>query len=64
MIPEPSAAYGLLWEAVSGHDVASEGHLKISAKEASKRLTRHFSAGGRSGPGGHAWSVNVVFLSW
>jgi origin recognition complex subunit 1 len=24
-IPEPSAAYALLWEAVSGHDSAAEG---------------------------------------
>lgn len=54
-ISEPSAAYSLLWEAVSGHDVAEEGHLKISSKEALKNLTRHFGSGGRRGPGGHAW---------
>ena len=54
-IPEASAAYSLLWEAVSGHDVATEGHLKISAKEALKQLTKYFSAGVRQGPGGHAW---------
>ncbi|KII85243.1 hypothetical protein PLICRDRAFT_45427 [Plicaturopsis crispa FD-325 SS-3] len=58
-IPEPSAAYSLLWEAVSGHDVAAEGNLKVSSKEALKQLTRHFSggAGGRTGPGGHACVV-------
>jgi hypothetical protein len=47
-----------LWEAVSGHDVATDGHLRIGAKESLKALTRHFSggAGGRGrGPGGHAW---------
>ncbi|KLO07957.1 P-loop containing nucleoside triphosphate hydrolase protein [Schizopora paradoxa] len=56
-IPEPSAAYGSLWEAVSGHDVASEGHLKISSKEALKQLTKYFSAGVKAGPGGHACVV-------
>ena len=56
---------------MSGHDVSGEGHLKISAKESLKCLSRHFSAGGdgtgggvggraraargRGGPGGHAW---------
>lgn len=54
-IPEPSAAYGLLWEAVSGHDASKEGHLKISAKEALKNLGRYFAAG--AGPRGHAWYV-------
>jgi origin recognition complex subunit 1 len=54
-IPEPSAAYNLLWETVSGHDVASDGHLKNSSKEALKQLTKHFSAGARAGPAGHAW---------
>jgi origin recognition complex subunit 1 len=66
-IPDPTAAYSLLWEAVSGHDVSGEGHLKISAKESLKCLSRHFSAAGtdgasrargtrgRGGPGGHAW---------
>lgn len=53
-IPEPSAAYGLLWEAVSGHDVAKDGHLKISSKEALKQLSKYFSSGG-AGPSGHAW---------
>ncbi|KAG1905407.1 P-loop containing nucleoside triphosphate hydrolase protein [Suillus fuscotomentosus] len=56
-IPEPSAAYNLLWETVSGHDVASDGHLKTSAKEALKQLTKHFSAGARAGPAGHACIV-------
>lgn len=54
-VPEPSAAYGVLWEAVAGHDVAKDGHLKISSKEALKQLTKYFSAGVRAGPGGHAW---------
>jgi origin recognition complex subunit 1 len=68
-IPDPTAAYSLLWEAVSGHDVLNDGHLKISSKESLKCLSRHFSAGGaagggaagrgrgargRGGPGGHA----------
>ncbi|TFK74218.1 P-loop containing nucleoside triphosphate hydrolase protein [Pluteus cervinus] len=57
-IPEPSAAYSLLWEGVSGHDVAKDGHLKISSKESLKALTRYFSAGGGiRGPGGHACVV-------
>lgn len=60
-IPEPAAAYGVLWEAVSGHDVAEEGHLKIGPKEALKSLTRHF--GGRKGPGGHAWCVGCAVSS-
>lgn len=54
-IPEPSAAYGLLWEAVSGHNSANEGHLKISSKEALKQLTKHFSSSNIAGPSGHAW---------
>lgn len=56
-IPEPSAAYGLLWEAVSGHNVAKEGHLKISAKESLKNLSSYFSSRDRAGPGGHACVV-------
>ncbi|KAJ3540289.1 hypothetical protein NM688_g6247 [Phlebia brevispora] len=56
-IPEPSAAYGLLWEAVSGHNVAKDGHLKISAKEALKQLTKYFGSSERAGPGGHACVV-------
>lgn len=56
-IPEPPAAYNLLWETISGHDVSTEGHLKVSSKEALKRLSNHFSAGVRAGPGGHAWLV-------
>ncbi|KAF7790357.1 hypothetical protein EIP86_001312 [Pleurotus ostreatoroseus] len=56
-IPDPSAAYGLLWEAISGHDVAKEGHLKISSKEALKQLTRYFSSSEGAGPGGHACVV-------
>lgn len=57
------AAYSLLWEAVSGHDVAKEGHMRISAKESLKALTTYFSGGGGRGPGGHAWSVNYVAIS-
>lgn len=56
-IPEPSAAYNLLWETISGHDVSNDGHLKVSSREALKRLSNHFSAGVRAGPGGHAWLV-------
>ena len=54
-IPEPPAAYNLLWEIISGHDVVTDGHLRVSAKEALKQLSKHFSAGVRAGPGGHAW---------
>ena len=53
-IAEPVAAYNLLWEGVSGHDVEKDGHLHIGAKESLKALTRHFASGNR-GPGGHAW---------
>ncbi|KAG8904591.1 Origin recognition complex, subunit 1 [Tulasnella sp. 403] len=55
-LPEPSAAYAVLWEAISGHDPATEGHLKISAKEALKKLDRYFT-GGRAGPAGGAFVV-------
>ena len=56
-MPEPAAAYSLLWEAVSGHDVAKEGHLRVGAKESLRELTRHFGGGGGRGrgPSGHAW---------
>jgi origin recognition complex subunit 1 len=54
-LPEPSAAYNLLWEAVSGYDVSRDGHLNISSKESLKSLTRYFSGGASRGPGGHAW---------
>ncbi|KAI9454389.1 hypothetical protein BJY52DRAFT_1225114 [Lactarius psammicola] len=56
-IPEPNAAYGLLWEAISGHDSATDGHLRLSAKAALKNLSRHFGSFRSAGPGGHAWSV-------
>ncbi|KAM6490744.1 P-loop containing nucleoside triphosphate hydrolase protein [Amanita muscaria] len=58
-IPEPSTAYTLLWEGVSGHDVVKEGHLNISAKESLKALAQHFNGGGGRGrgPGGHACIV-------
>uniref|UniRef100_A0A0W0EUB6 Origin recognition complex subunit 1 n=1 Tax=Moniliophthora roreri TaxID=221103 RepID=A0A0W0EUB6_MONRR len=55
-IPEPTAAYNLLWETVSGHDVQKEGHLKITAKESLKELTKYFSGGGRR-PGNHTCVV-------
>ncbi|KIM40772.1 hypothetical protein M413DRAFT_167654 [Hebeloma cylindrosporum] len=55
-IPEPSAAYNLLWEGVSGHDVAKDGHLRLSAKESLKALMQYFTIGNR-GPGGHACVV-------
>jgi hypothetical protein len=66
-IPEPAAAYGLLWEGVSGHDVSADGHLKISSKEALKALSQYFSTGRRGlyGPsGGHAWCVRGVWGVW
>ncbi|KAF9260238.1 P-loop containing nucleoside triphosphate hydrolase protein [Marasmius fiardii PR-910] len=58
-IPDPSTAYTMLWEAVSGHDVAKDGHLKITAKESLKFLTRYFGGGaGRGrGPGAHSCVV-------
>ncbi|KAF8624427.1 hypothetical protein AX17_007136 [Amanita inopinata Kibby_2008] len=58
-VPEPSAAYNLLWEGVSGRDTAKDGHLRISAKDSLKALTRHFNGGGGRGrgPGGHACVV-------
>ncbi|KAH9921258.1 uncharacterized protein BXZ73DRAFT_80023 [Epithele typhae] len=57
-IPEPAAAYGLLWEAVYGHDTAKKGHMKIGSKEALRHLSRHFMSGHRVGPsGGHAYVV-------
>ncbi|KAL4262528.1 ORC1 family protein [Pleurotus pulmonarius] len=55
-LSEPAAAYSLLWEAVSGHDVEAEGHLHISAKESLRCLTKHFASGAR-GPGQHACVV-------
>ncbi|KAH8826677.1 P-loop containing nucleoside triphosphate hydrolase protein [Flagelloscypha sp. PMI_526] len=59
-LPDPNAAYPLLWEAVSGHDVDAEGNLRISSKEALKELTNHFStsSGARNrGPSAHATVV-------
>ncbi|KAI0276286.1 P-loop containing nucleoside triphosphate hydrolase protein [Russula aff. rugulosa BPL654] len=56
-IPEPSAAYGLLWEAISGHDTATDGHLHLSSKVALKHLSRHFGSPRRIGPAGHACVV-------
>ncbi|KIK57659.1 hypothetical protein GYMLUDRAFT_86567 [Collybiopsis luxurians FD-317 M1] len=59
-IPEPSAAYTLLWEVVSGHNVAKDGHLKMSAKESLKSLTRHFSGGGGRGRGSGSHACVVL----
>ncbi|KAF7330568.1 Origin recognition complex subunit 1 [Mycena venus] len=56
-IPEPTAAYTLLWDAVSGQDVVKDGQQPISAKASLKALTKHFSGGGSRGPGGHACVV-------
>ncbi|THV01003.1 P-loop containing nucleoside triphosphate hydrolase protein [Dendrothele bispora CBS 962.96] len=56
-IPEPSAAYNLLWETLSGHNVEKEGHLKVSSKESLRALTKYFTSGGSRGPGGHACVV-------
>ncbi|KAG6902579.1 hypothetical protein C0995_014586 [Termitomyces sp. Mi166 len=50
-IPEPSAAYNVLWEGLSGQDVG-----RISSKESLKALTRYFS-GGIRGPESHACVV-------
>ena len=54
-LPEPAAAYNILWEAVSDHDVTSNGHLKISSKEALKQLSKRFSAGVRVDSDNRAW---------
>ena len=35
-IAEPAAAYNLLLEGVSGHDVERDGHLHIGVKETSE----------------------------
>ncbi|KAK0205055.1 P-loop containing nucleoside triphosphate hydrolase protein [Desarmillaria ectypa] len=56
-IAEPNAAYNVLWEGVSGHDVKKDGHLQISAKESLKALTNYFGSGHTKGPGGHACVV-------
>lgn len=53
-VPEPSAAYPLLWEAVTGHDASAQGHLKISPKEALSRLGIHFGVGASENTG-PAW---------
>ncbi|KIJ51495.1 hypothetical protein M422DRAFT_224152 [Sphaerobolus stellatus SS14] len=56
-VPEPSAAYTVLWEALSSHDVEKEGHLKMSSKEALRNLNHYFSPNARSGPSRHACVV-------
>ncbi|KAG7451431.1 P-loop containing nucleoside triphosphate hydrolase protein [Guyanagaster necrorhizus] len=56
-IPEPSTAYNVLWESISGHDVKKDGHLQISAKESLKALTNYFACRYAKGPGGHACVV-------
>ncbi|PPQ98702.1 hypothetical protein CVT24_003410 [Panaeolus cyanescens] len=55
-IPEPAAAYNVLWEGISGHDVAKDGHLRMGSKESLKALMRYFTNSNR-GPGGHACVV-------
>ncbi|KAG6918327.1 hypothetical protein DXG01_015185 [Tephrocybe rancida] len=50
-IPEPAAAYNVLWQGLSGRDT---GHM--SSKESLKALTHHFSGGNR-GPESHACVV-------
>ncbi|KAG7089145.1 hypothetical protein E1B28_010851 [Marasmius oreades] len=59
-IPDPSTAYTMLWEAVSGHDVTKEGHLKITAKESLKSLSRYFGGGAGRGRGPAAHSCVVL----
>jgi origin recognition complex subunit 1 len=54
-LPDAFAAYRVLWEAVSNHDVANEGHLNISHREALRNLTKYFSSRSTSGPGHHTW---------
>jgi origin recognition complex subunit 1 len=58
-IPEPSAAYSLLWEAVSGHDAKKDGHMRVSAKESLRNLVEWFNerSRGRGMGSEHAWSV-------
>lgn len=60
-IPEPNAAYTVLWETLSGHD-AKNAPMRISAKESLKNLTKYFSGGsGRGrGPGEHAWYAHFL----
>ncbi|KAG6866272.1 hypothetical protein C0991_006368 [Blastosporella zonata] len=50
-IPEPSAAYSVLWQGLSGNDSKN-----MSSKESLKALTQYFS-GGRRGPESHACVV-------
>jgi origin recognition complex subunit 1 len=40
--------------------MATDGHLRVSAKAALKNLSRHFGSPRRAGPGGHAWSVSLT----
>ncbi|KAG8820385.1 Origin recognition complex, subunit 1 [Serendipita sp. 400] len=51
-VPEPSAAYPLLWEAIVGHDASVHGHLRVGPKEALRNLIVHFGLGSseNSGP--------------
>jgi hypothetical protein len=58
-IPEPSTAYSLLWEAVSGHDTKKEGHMRVSAKESLRNLVEWFKerSRGRGMGSEHAWLV-------
>ncbi|KAF8336554.1 P-loop containing nucleoside triphosphate hydrolase protein [Cantharellus anzutake] len=56
-IPEPSGSYSLLWEALSGHNIAEDGRLRITPKEALRRLDQYFSGDAIRGPGSHACIV-------
>ncbi|KAF9022267.1 P-loop containing nucleoside triphosphate hydrolase protein [Hymenopellis radicata] len=56
-VPEPPAAYNILWEAISQHDIKKDGRLQISSKESLKNLTGYFAKGQGRGPEGHACIV-------
>ena len=57
-LPEPNAAYGVVWDALcGGGNIGGEEEgtrSRMSSKEALKRLGRYFASGGE-GPGGGAW---------
>ncbi|KAF9032533.1 P-loop containing nucleoside triphosphate hydrolase protein [Hymenopellis radicata] len=70
-VPELPAAYNILWEAISQHDIKKDGRLQISSKESLKNLTGYFAKGQGRGPEGHAWRLvttkqDVVynFFNW
>ncbi|KAE9385151.1 hypothetical protein BT96DRAFT_960792 [Gymnopus androsaceus JB14] len=59
-IPDPSSAYTLLWEVVSGQATQQWRGETASAKESLKSLTRHFSGGGGRGRGGGSHACVVL----